>query len=126
MLNKMGNSSFYRSEGEKASSFTVHINVDGSSEDPVNEAFELFKVLTEGERKSKPALPEGSEGRMLLADGRSLQVWLDTEKGELSILTRLQCSPQIERDLLQSQASMNVCIGPHRQELLSLQSVNSK
>ena len=119
MLNKQGNSSFYRSEGEKESSYTVHINIDGSSEDPVNEAFEMFKHLTEGERKQKPFLLEGSQGRMLLDNGQ-LQVWLDTDNGELSILTRLQCTSQIERDLLQAQASMNVCLGRHRQEIINL------
>ena len=63
-------------------------------------------------------MPEGSEGRMLLDDGQT-QVWLDTSKGELVIQARLQCSPQVERQLLQSQATMNVTLGRYRQEIIN-------
>ena len=116
---RMGDSSFYQTKGEKESSFSIHINVDGSSADPVNEAREIFNVLTAEQAKQKPTLSEGSEGRMLLDDGNGLQVWLDTAKGEVNILARLECSPQIERMLLQAQATMNVCLGRYRQEILN-------
>ena len=118
-LKRVGDSSFYQTKGEKESSFSIHINVDGSSADPVNEAREIFNVLTAEQAKQKPTLSEGSEGRMLLDDGNGLQVWLDTAKGEVNILARLECSPQIERMLLQAQATMNVTIGRHRQEILN-------
>lgn len=120
MFKQLGNSSFYKSEGEKESSYSLHLNVDGKSEDPVAELFEQFKVLTAEQQKSKPQLSEGSEGRMLFDNGSSLQVWLDSAKGEVCILTRLQCSPQIERQLLQAQASMNVTLGRYRQDIISL------
>ena len=118
-LKRMGDSSFYQTKGEKESSFSIHINVDGASADPVNEAREIFNVLTAEQAKQKPTLSEGSEGRMLLDDVNGLQVWLDTAKGEVNILARLECSPQIERMLLQAQATMNVTIGRHRQEILN-------
>jgi len=124
MKKQLGPSSFYQSVGQKESSYTVHINVDGASEDPVAEAFDIFKVLTEGERKQKPAMPEGSEGRMLLDDGQT-QIWLDAQKGEVTVMTRLACSPQIERQLLQAQATMNVCVGRHRQEIVNLGIINN-
>ena len=76
-----------------------------------------MKVLTEGQRKSEPTLPEG-EGRMLFDNGENLKVWLNTVKGKVSILTQLDCSPNIERMLLQAQATMNVTIGRHRTEIL--------
>jgi hypothetical protein len=114
----VGDSSFYQTKGEKESSFSIHINVDGASADPVNEAREIFNVLTVDQTKQKPTLNEGSEGRMLLDDGNGLQVWLDSARGEVNILARLECSPNIERMLLQLQASMNVCIGRHRSEIL--------
>ena len=120
MFKQLGNSSFYKSEGEKESSYSLHLNVDGKSEDPVAELFEQFKVLTAEQQKSKPQLSEGSEGRMLFDNGSSLQVWLDSAKGEVCILTRLQCSPQIERQLLQAQATMNVTLGRYRQDIISL------
>lgn len=118
VLKQLGNSSFYKSGGEKESSYTLHLNVDGKSDDPVGEAFEIFKVLTEGERKQQPRLPEGSEGRMLLDDGHT-QVWLDTTAGEVTLLTRLECSPQIDRQLLQAQAMMNVTLGRYRKDIIN-------
>ena len=117
MLKQLGNSSFYKSEGEKDSSYSLHLNVDGRSEDPVAEMLEQFLVLTEGERKQMPTIDH--HGRMLYDDNNGLQVWLDTERHEVSIMTRLQCNPQIERQLLQAQATMNVCIGRHRTEIIN-------
>ena len=118
MLKQMGNSSFYKSEGEKESSYSLHLNVNGKSEDPVAEMLQQFLLLTENERKVMPQLPEGCEGRMLLDDGKT-RIWLDKEKGEVSILTRLQCSAQIDRELLQAEATMNVAIGRHRTEIIN-------
>lgn len=117
MLKQMGNSSFYKSEGEKESSYSLHLNVDGKSEDPVAEMFQQFQLLTAEQRKQMPQLPEGSEGRMLL-DGKT-QIWLDNAKSEVCILTRLHCSPQIERQLLQAQATMNVTLGRYRTVIIN-------
>ena len=115
---QVGPSSFYKSEGLKESSYSIHLNVDGESADPIGEAFDIFKVLTEGQRKSEPKLPEG-EGRMLFDDGRGLQIWLDTENGKVSIMAQLDCDTDIDRMLLQAQATMNVTIGRYRQEIIS-------
>jgi hypothetical protein len=118
MFKQVGGSSFYKSEGQKESSYTIHLNVDGSSEDPVNEAFELFKLLTEGQRKQQPKLNADSEGRMLLDNGESLKIWLDHTTNKVSILTTLECNPDIERQLLQAQAQMNVTLGRYRSEII--------
>ena len=115
---RMGDSSFYQTKGEKESSFSIHINVDGASADPVNEAREIFNVLTAEQAKQKPTLSEGSQGRMLL-DNEVLKIWLDSERGKLSIMTELECSPQIERMLLQVQSQMNVTIGRYRQDIIN-------
>ena len=119
MLKQLGDSSFYKSEGEKQSSYSVHLNCDGKSEDPVGELLDQFLVLTENERKQLPKLPEGCEGRMLLDNGQGLQIWLDRERGKLSILTELDCNTSIERMLLQAQSQMNVCIARNRQEIIN-------
>ena len=119
MLKQMGDSSFYKTQGRKESSYSLHLNVDGKSEDPVAEMHEQFLLLTEGLRKEKPELAKGIAGRMLFDNGSSLQVWLDTEKGEVTILTRLTCSPQIDRQLLQTQSQMNVTIGRYRSEIIN-------
>ena len=118
MLKQLGDSSFYKTEGEKQSSYSVHLNCDGKSEDPVAELFDQFLHLTEAQRKALPKLPEGSQGRMLL-DNEVLKIWLDSERGKLSILTELECSPQIERMLLQVESQMNVCIGRYRTDIIN-------
>lgn len=118
MLKQLGNSSFYKSEGEKESSYSLHLNVDGKSEDPVAEMFQQFMLLTAEQQKQKPQMPEALQGRMLFDDNNSLQVWLDTAQHEVVIQTRLQCSTQIERQLLQAQAQMNVTLGRYRQEII--------
>ena len=118
MLKQLGDSSFYKTNGKKESSWSVHLNCDGKSEDPVAELLGQFLVLTEGQRKTTPKLPEGSEGRMLLDNGQGLQIWLDREKGKVSILAELNCDSNIERMLLQAQSQMNVTIGRYRNEII--------
>ena len=123
MLKQLGGSSFYKSEGEKESSWSLHLNVDAKDcEDPVAALHEQFLFLTEGEVKQKPQLQEGFEGRMLLDNGMGLQIWLDRERGKVSILTTLDCGPNIERQLLQAQGQMNVCIARNRQEIVNHES----
>ncbi len=119
MLKQLGDSSFYKTNGKKESSYSVHLNCDGKSADPVGELLDQFLHLTEGERKAAPTLPEGSEGRMLLDNGQGLQIWLDREHGKLSILTELNCDTDIERMLLQAQSQMNVTLGRYRQEIIN-------
>lgn len=119
MLKQVGGSSFYKSEGTKESSYSLHLNVDAKDcEDPVAALHEQFLFLTEGEQKQKPLMPEGCRGQML-ADNGNLKIWMDSENGKLVIMTELSCAPDIERQLLQAQAQMNVCIGRHRTEILN-------
>ena len=119
MLKQMGDSSFYLNQGKKESSYSLHLNVDGESQDPVAEMFDIFMHLTEDQRKALPKLPEGSQGRMLVDNGEGLQIWLDHETGKVSILAQLDCSPNIERLLLQVESQMNVCIARYRQDIIN-------
>ena len=119
MLKQLGGSSFYKTVGKKDSSYSLHLNVDGKSEDPVGEMLDQFLLLTEGERKQTPKLPEGSEGRMLLDNGQGLKIWLDRERGKVAILTELECTNNIERMLLQSESQMNVTIARFRNEIIN-------
>ena len=119
MLKQMGDSSFYLNQGKRESSYSIHINVDGSSADPVNEAREIFNVLTAEQTKQKPTLSENSQGHMLFDNGEGLQIWHDTETNKLTILTQLECSDDIERQLLQAQAQMNVVLGRNRKNLIN-------
>lgn len=120
MLKQLGNSSFYKSEGAKESSYSLHLNVDAKDcEDPVAALHEQFMVLTAEQQKQLPTLPENQQGRMLLDDGRGLKIWLDTENSKVSILSELDCGPDIDRQLLQAQASMNVTLGRYRSEIVN-------
>lgn len=120
MLKQLGNSSFYKSEGAKESSYSLHLNVDAKDcEDPVAALHEQFMVLTAEQQKQKPCLSEVGEGRMLLDDGRGVKIWLDTEKHKVSILSELDCGPDIDRQLLQAQASMNVTLGRYRADIVN-------
>ncbi len=118
MIKQMGDSSFYKNEGKKDSSFSLHLNVDGKSEDPVGEMEEQFYFLTEGERKHAPKLLEDGQGRMLMDNGKDLQIWFDSGRNQVIIQACLECQPDIDRMLLQAQAQMNVTIARHRKELL--------
>lgn len=119
-IKRVGDSSFYKTSGQKESSYSLHVNVDGESQDPVAEIYEIMDVLTKDQRKQQPKLPEGSQGRMLLDNGQDLKIWLNHETGKLTILTELECSPSIERQLLAAQATMNVTVGRYRSELVNL------
>lgn len=119
MFKQVGPSSFYKSEGAKESSFSIHINVDGSSVDPVNEAREIFNVLTADQAKQKPTISENSQGRMLFDNGEGLQIWHDSEANKLTIMAQLECTADMERQLLQAQAQMNVVLGRNRRDLIS-------
>lgn len=119
MKKQIGPSSFYQSVGQKESSYTVHINVDAALQDPIAEAFDIFKTLTKDEIKQKPVLAEGAEGRMLLDDGKGLKIWLDSTTHKVSILAELQCGPNVERQLLQAQSQMNVTLGRYRTDIIN-------
>ena len=119
-IKRMGNSSFYRSEGEKESSWSLHLNVDAKDcADPVAALHEQFLFLTEGEQKQKPKLPDGKEGRMLFDNCEGLQIWHDSEANKLTIMAQLECTVDIERQLLQAEAQMNVVVGRNRMNLIN-------
>ena len=119
MLKQLGDSSFYKTIGKKDSSWSVHLNCDGKSEDPVGELLDQFILLTEGQRKQTPKLPEGSEGRMLFCNGDGLQIWHDRENNKLTIMAQLECTADIERQLLQAEAQMNVVVGRNRKDIIN-------
>ena len=119
MLKQVGNSTFYKNLGKKESSYTLHVNVDGESQDPVAEIYEIMDVLTKEQRKTLPTLPEGSQGRMLFDNNEGLQIWLDNESNKLTIMAKLECTADIERQLLQAEAQMNVVVGRNRKDIIN-------
>ena len=103
MIKQKGKSSFYKSEGEKESSYSIHINVDANDPDPV--ATMQDKLLYETPR---------------------LKVYLNKTQKQVIIQTTLECGPTIERELLQLQGDMGKVIGANYSEIIKVFNAKTK
>ena len=121
MIKQKGKSSFYKSEGEKESSYSIHINVDANDPDPVATMQEQFAELTKGELKSELKLKV--KGKMLY-ESPQLKVYLNKTTKQVILQTTIDCSPTIERELLQLQGDMGRVIGANYSEIIKV--FNSK
>ena len=121
MIKQKGKSSFYKSEGEKESSYSIHINVDANDPDPVATMQERFAELTKGELKSE--LKMQVKGK-LLYESPNLKVYLNKTQKKVILQTSIDCSPTIERELLQLQGDMGRVIGANYSEIIKV--FNSK
>ena len=117
MIKQKGKSSFYKSEGEKDSSYSIHINVDANDPDPVATMQEYFNELTKGELKSELKLQVKGK---LLYDTPVLKVYLNKTQKKVVIQTSLDCGPTIERELLQLQGDMGRVIGANYSEIIKV------
>ena len=117
MIKQKGKSSFYKSEGEKESSYSIHINVDANDPDPVATMQERFAELTKGELKSE--LKMIVKGK-LLYDTPLLKVYLNKTQKKVVIQTNLDCGPTIERELLQLQGDMGRVLGANYSEIIKV------
>ena len=117
MIKQKGKSSFYKSEGEKESSYSIHINVDASDPDPVATMQERFAELTKGELKSELKLQVKGK---LIYDSKKLKVYLNKTTKQVVLQTTIDCSPTIERELLQIQAEMAKVIGANFSEIIKV------
>ena len=117
MIKQKGKSSFYKSEGEKESSFSIHINVDGNDPDPVATMQERFNELTKGELKGELKLQVKGK---LIYDTPVLQIYLNKTQRQVIIKTTLDCGPTIERELLQLQGDMGRVIGANYSEIIKV------
>ena len=117
MIKQKGKSSFYKSEGEKESSYSIHINVDANDPDPVATMQEQFVELTKGELKSE--LKMKVKGK-LLYESPNLKVYLNKTTRQVTLQTTIDCSPTIERELLQLQGDMGRVIGANYSEIIKV------
>ena len=117
MIKQKGKSSFYKSEGEKESSYSIHINVDANDPDPVATMQEQFVELTKGELKSE--LKMKVKGK-LLYESPNLKVYLNKTTRQVTLQTTIGCSPTIERELLQLQGDMGRVIGANYSEIIKV------
>ena len=123
MIKQKGKSSFYKSEGEKESSYSIHINVDANDPDPVATMQEQFAELTKGELKSE--LKMQVKGK-LLYDTPQLKVYLNKSQKKVTLQTTIDYSPTIERELLQLQGDMGRVIGANYSEIIKVFNQASK
>ena len=117
MIKQKGKSSFYKSEGEKESSYSIHINVDANDPDPVATMQERFNELTKGEPKGELKLQVKGK---LIYDTPVLQIYLNKTQKQVIIKTTLDCGPTIERELLQLQGDMGRVIGANYSEIIKV------
>ena len=117
IIKQKGKSSFYKSEGEKESSFSIHINVDANDPDPVDTMQERFNELTKGELKGELKLQVKGK---LIYDTPVLQIYLNKTQRQVIIKTTLDCGPTIERELLQLQGDMGRVIGANYSEIIKV------
>ena len=117
MIKQKGKSSFYKSEGEKESSYSIHINVDANDPDPVATMQERFAELTKGELKSELKLKVKGK---LIYDTPKLKVYLNKTTKQVVLQTALDCRPTIERELLQLQGDMGKVIGANYSEIIKV------
>ena len=117
MIKQKGKSSFYKSEGEKESSYSIHINVDANDPDPVATMQEYFNELTKGELKGELKLQVKGK---LIYDTPVLQIYLNKTQKQVIIKTTLDCGPTIERELLQLQGDMGRVIGANYSEIIKV------
>ncbi len=117
MIKQKGKSSFYKSEGEKESSYSIHINVDANDPDPVATMQERFNELTKGELKGELKLQVKGK---LIYDTPVLQIYLNKTQKQVIIKTTLDCGPTIERELLQLQGDMGRVIGANYSEIIKV------
>ena len=117
IIKQKGKSSFYKSEGEKESSFSIHINVDANDPDPVATMQERFNELTKGELKGELKLQVKGK---LIYDTPVLQIYLNKTQRQVIIKTTLDCGPTIERELLQLQGDMGRVIEANYSEIIKV------
>ena len=96
-------------------------NVDANDPDPVATMQEHFAELTKGELKSELKLKV--KGKMLF-ESPKLKLYLNKTTKQVVIQTTLDCSPTVERELLQLQSEMGRVIGANYSEILKV--FNSK
>jgi hypothetical protein len=95
--------------------------VDANDPDPVATMQERFAELTKGELKSELKLKV--KGKMLF-ESPKLKLYLNKTTKQVVIQTTLDCSPTVERELLQLQSEMGRVIGANYSEILKV--FNSK
>lgn len=114
-VKKVGQSSFYETEGQKDSSYVCHLKVSKGSADPAAEMEEQLERLTTSIRKKKLGKPRGKR----LVDTPELTVYHDKRESKVSVLMTidLQTEGELSSKLFNLTADVNKCFAINQKSL---------
>lgn len=87
MLEEQKGGAYYRNEGDKENSYSLHLNVDGAEKDPAGALFEKAASILKPYLKQEPKV----DSRNFLEDTPELQVWVRKKKGQLCAFMTIDC-----------------------------------
>ena len=113
---KRGNSSFYRTAGEKESSVVAHLRVDASCEDPVAQMYEDLAALTKGQTQKEPPLPRSRK----LMERPGVQVWHRQKEHKVVVVMEISTDTvqELSGQLFNLTSEVNKCFAINRTSLL--------
>ena len=79
VLKEQKGGAYYKNEGDKENSYSLHLNVDGSEKDPAGALMEKAANILKPYLKEEPKV----DARNFLEDSPELQVWHRKKKGQL-------------------------------------------
>ena len=114
-VKKLGNSSFYETEGAKQSSYVCHLRVDKDCEDPAGEMQEQLNKLTASIQRKAPAAPRG---KFLLNRDDVVVVHNQTQREVTVRLTiNLQTEGEVSAKLFNLISEVNKCFAINQKRL---------
>ena len=114
-VRKLGNSSFYETEGARESSYICHLKVSKASADPAAEMFELLEDLTKPLQKKSPRKPRGKR----LLERPDLTVYHNKKESEVTVLMTidLEGEGEISAKLFNLTSEVNKCFAINQKSL---------
>ena len=79
MLKEQKGGAYYKNEGEKENSYSLHLNVDGTEKDPASALLDKASSILKPYLKEEPKL----DTRNFIEDTPELQVWHRKKKSQL-------------------------------------------
>ena len=113
MLKETKNLSYYRNEGQKDSSYSLHVNVSGDTADPANALLEkVQKELTPLAKKE----PKLAANVRYLFDGQGLKVWHRKRDKMLCVMIELDTSKPafLSNTLIRQMSEVNKIINANK------------
>ena len=116
-VRKRGESRFYETQGEKASSYICHLKVGKDCADPAAEMEEQLDYFLKGMRKKEPGKPRGKR----LMECPELTVYHNRQKCEVTVLMTIDLKQEgeLSAKLFNLTSEVNKCFAINRKDLLA-------